>query len=326
MRAMITRRALWLGMAAVAGCPLSTTSAQTYPARTVRLIVPFTPGVVTDNIARILAHELSDRLGQPFVVESRPGAGGNIGTAAAARAPADGYTLLVIGSSFMINPSLYARAPYDPVKDFLPVAAVATTPVVLVVNPSLRVNNVRELIALLKSHPGKYSYASPGVGNPHHLAGERFKLAFGLDLVHVPFAGGPPSIASTIAGDTPIAFATATTTAGYIADGSLRALAVLSRQRISALPDVPTMAESGVPGQEAENITGIVAPAHTNEAIVDLLQREIAAIIRSSDVKARFAALGVEPAGSTPQEFGAQIRTEIARWRDVIRQAGISIK
>jgi tripartite-type tricarboxylate transporter receptor subunit TctC len=326
MLAMITRRASWLVTAVVAGCLPWTASAQTYPARTVRLIVPFTPGGVTDNIARILAQKLSDRLGQPFVVESRPGAGGNIGTAATARAPADGYTLLVIGSSFMINPSLYAQVLYDPVKDFLPVAAVATTPVVLVVNPSLRVNNVSELIALLKSHPGKYSYASPGVGNPHHLAGERFKLAFGLDLVHVPFAGGPPSIASTIAGHTPIAFGTVTTTAGYIADGSLRALAVLSRRRISALPDVPTMAESGVPGQEAENMTGIVAPAHTNEAIVDLLQREIAAIIRSPDVKTRLAALGVESAGSTPQEFGAQIRTEIARWRDVIRQAGISIK
>jgi tripartite-type tricarboxylate transporter receptor subunit TctC len=300
--------------------------AESYPARPVRLIVPFTPGGSTDVIARLVAQKLSERLSGHFLVENHPGAGGNIGMGAAAKASPDGHTMLVISSSFVVNPSLYAKAPYDPIKDFAPVTLVATSPIVLVVNPSFPANNLKELIDAVKTSPGKYSYASPGTGNTLHLAGERFRLSLGLDLAHVPFSGGAPSITSTIAGHTPIALATVATAAAHIREGTLRALAVMSGKRSSALPNVPTMAEAGVPDQEADNITGILVRAGTPKDLVDLLHREIIGIIALPDVKERLAALGLDPAGNTPEDFAAQIKAEISRWHRVIRDANIKIE
>jgi tripartite-type tricarboxylate transporter receptor subunit TctC len=300
--------------------------AENYPARRVRLIVPFTPGGSTDVIARLVAQKLSERLSGHFLVENHPGAGGNIGMGAAAKASPDGHTMLVISSSFVVNPSLYAKAPYDPIKDFAPVTLVATSPIVLVVNPSFPANNLKEFIDAVKTNPGKYSYASPGTGNTLHLAGERFRLSLGLDLAHVPFSGGAPSITSTIAGHTPIALATVATAAAHIREGTLRALAVMSGKRSSALPNVPTMAEAGVPDQEADNITGILVRAGTPKDLVDLLHREIVGIITLPDVKERLAALGLDPAGNAPEDFAAQIKAEIARWHRVIRDANIKIE
>jgi tripartite-type tricarboxylate transporter receptor subunit TctC len=300
--------------------------ADSYPARPVRLIVPFTPGGSTDVIARLVAQKLSERLSGHFLVENHPGAGGNIGMGAAAKASPDGHTMLVISSSFVVNPSLYANAPYDPIKDFAPVTLVATSPIVLVVNPSFPANNLKELIDAVKTNPGKYSYASPGTGNTLHLAGERFRLSLGLDLAHVPFGGGAPSITSTIAGHTPIALATVATAAAHIREGTLRALAVMSGKRSSALRDVPTMAEAGVLDQEADNITGILVRAGTPKDLVDLLHREIVGIIALPDVKERLAALGLDPVGNTPEDFAAQIKAEIARWHRVIRDANIKIE
>jgi len=312
-----------VGAAAAAPAVPLVAWAHGYPARLVRLIVPFAPGGSTDVIARLTAQKLSDRLGGQFLVENHAGAGGNIGMGLAAKAPPDGHTILVISSSFAVNPSLYAQVPYDPIKDFAPVTLVATSPIVLVVNPSFPANNVKELIDVVKVNPGKYSYASPGIGNTLHLAGERFRLSLELDLVHVPFSGGAPSMASTIAGHTPIALATVVTATPHVRQGALRALAVMSSKRSSALPSVPTMTEAGVLDQEADNITGTLVRAGTPKDVVNLLHREIVGIIALPEVKERLVALGFDPVGNTPDDFAVQIKTEIARWHRVIRDANI---
>jgi tripartite-type tricarboxylate transporter receptor subunit TctC len=300
--------------------------ARDYPVRSVRLIVPFAPGGSTDVIARLLAQKLMERLGGQFLVENQPGAGGNVGMGAVAKAPADGHTMLVVSSSFVVNPSLYAKVPYDPINDFAPITLAATSPILLVVNPSFPATNVKQLIDVVKTSPRKYSYASPGTGNTLHLAGERFRLSLGLDLVHVPFSGGAPSMTSTIAGHTPIAFATVVTAEPHIKEGTLRALAVMSGKRSSALPNVPTMAEAGVLDQEANNITGILIRAGSPKDIVDLLHREIIGIIALPDVKERLATLGFDVVGNTPDDFASQIRTETDRWHRVIRDANIKIQ
>jgi tripartite-type tricarboxylate transporter receptor subunit TctC len=294
-----------------------------YPNRPVKVIVPFAPGGPSDAIARLLAQKFSDILGQQFYIENHAGGGGNLGTALAARAPADGYTILVASSSFMINPGLYARVPYDPYNDFDPVTEIADTPNVLVVHPSLPVQTVTELVALVRTSPGKLSYANPGTGTPSHLSGEMFKLALKLDMVAVPFPGGGPMIQSVVGGHTPIAFSSMPPAAPQIKEGRIRALAVTSAKRSIAVPDVPTMAEAGVPDQEGGTPQGILVPKGTPKEVGDLLYRETVRVIALPDIRQKLAAIGFEPIGSTSAEFGARIRTEIPKWAKVIREASI---
>ncbi len=301
--------------------------AQTYPTQPVRMIVPYAAGGPTDVIARVVAQKLSETLGQQFYVENLPGAGGNTGIGKAARMPADGHTLVVVSTGFIVNPSLYAKGvPYDPVKDFAPVTLVAASPNVLTVNPDVPARTVQELIALVKANPGKYSFAQPATGSTPHLNGELMKLAFGLDLAMVPFNGAAPAITSTIGGHTPIAFTALPPAMSNIKDGKLRALAVLSVKRVPALPDVPTAAEAGIAGHEGDTLTGMVVPAATPKAIIGFLNAEIKKLIALPDVKDKLEALGFNPVANTPEEFGERIRTEFARWAKVIRDANIKIE
>jgi tripartite-type tricarboxylate transporter receptor subunit TctC len=317
---MITRVAtLLIALFAAVPAPAQTG----YPARPVRVVVPFAPGGPSDVIARLLAQKFSESLGQQFYVENHAGGGGNLGTALAARTAPDGYTMLVASSSFMINPGLYAKIPYDPYTDFDPVTEIATTPNVLVVHPSVAVKSVRELVELIRANPGKYSYANPGTGTPSHLSGEMFKLALKLDMVAVPFQGGGPMIQSVIGGHTPIAFSSMPPAAPQIREGRLRALAVTSGRRSIAVPDVPTMAEAGVADQEGDTPQGILLPRGAPREAIDLLYRETVRVIALSDIKQKLAAIGFEPIGSTPAEFDARIRTEVPKWAKLIRDANI---
>jgi tripartite-type tricarboxylate transporter receptor subunit TctC len=300
--------------------------AQTYPSKPVRVIVGFAPGGPTDVIARIVSQKLSDSLHQQFIVENLGGAGGNTASAQVAKAAADGYTLMVMSTGFMVNMSLYARVPYDAIKDFNPVTLIAYSPNVVVVNPSVPAKTLPELRDLIKNNPGKYSYAGPGVGSTPHLSGELFRLAFQLDLQHVPFTGAGPAIQSTMGGHTPIAFTALPPALGAIKDGKLRALGVAAAQRVAALPDLPTFAEQGITGQEADTLTGMVTPAGTPKEIVNLLQKEIAKIVAEPDVKEKLAKLGFIPVANTPEEFGARIKSEIEKWGKVVRDAKLRIE
>jgi tripartite-type tricarboxylate transporter receptor subunit TctC len=300
--------------------------AQVYPSRPVRVIVPVAAGGANDTTARLFAQKLSDSLGQQFYVENLAGAGGNLGIAAAARAPADGYTLLAGGGNFVINPSLYAKIPYDPHKDFAAVSLMCSSPHVLAVHPSVAASTVKGFVALAKASPGHYSYASAGRGTPAHLAGELFKLAFELDMTHVPFSGGGPAITATLGGHTSSIVSALPTGAPYAKAGNVRALAMMSAKRSSLLPDVPTMAEATGTELEADIVTGLVAPAGTPREIIDLLHRAIAKIIAPPEFRERLLALGFDPVASTPEHFAEWIRAEIAKWRKVIRDGNISVQ
>jgi tripartite-type tricarboxylate transporter receptor subunit TctC len=297
--------------------------AQTYPARPVRVIVPFSPGGPTDIFARIVAGNLSRSLGQQFYVENQPGAGGNLGMGAGARAASDGYTVLIVSTSYVVNPSLYAKIPYDPFKDFAPVTLAAATPNVLLVHPSIPASSVKELIAFLKANNGKYSYAHSGIGTTSHLSGEMFKHSQDLDLVSVPFGGAAPAVQSTLAGHTPIAFTVLTPAVPQVKEGKLRALAVTTPKRTPALPDVPTMAEAGLPGQESDTISGVLVPAHTPPPIIELLHREIGKAMIEPEAAQKLASLGFDTIDTTPEEFSSRIQTEIPKWARVIQAAGI---
>ena len=262
-------------------------SAQGYPSKPVRVVVGFPAGGPTDAIARIVAQKLTDDLGQQFFVENIGGAGGNTAAGQVARVTPDGYTIMAISTGFVVNPSLYAKVPYDPVKDFAPVTLVAVSPNVVVVNPQVPAKTLPELVQLIRDNPGKYSFAGPGVGSTPHLGGELFRLAFQLDLVHVPFTGAGPAIQATVGGHTPIAFTALPPALSAVQSGQLRALGVASSERAAGMPDVPTFAEQGVKDQDADTLTGIVAPAGTPKEIVDLLYREIAKIVARPDVKER---------------------------------------
>ncbi len=300
--------------------------AQGYPNKSVRVVVGFAAGGPTDVIARIVSQKLSDTLGHQFYVENVGGAGGNTAAGQVARAAADGYTIMVVSTGFVVNPSLYARVPYDPVKDFAPVTLVAASPNVVVVHPSVPAKTVPELVQLIKTNPGKYSFAGPGVGSTPHLSGELFKLHFNLDLVHVPFTGAGPAIASTIGNHTPVAFTALPPAIAAVRDGKLRALGIAASERVAALPDVPTFAEQGLKDQEADTLTGIVVPAGTPKEIVDMLQREIARIVAQPDVKERLSVLGFRPIANSPDEFGARIKLEIEKWGKVVRDAKLRIQ
>ncbi len=297
--------------------------AQSYPTHPIKMLVPFAAGGPTDVIARLVAQKVSEAWGQQVVIENIPGGGGNIAAGMAAHAPTDGYTILAISTSFVVNPSMYDKVPYDPIKDFAPISLVAASPNVLFVNPQVPAKNVKELIALVKANPGKYSYAQPATGSTPHLAGELFKLKFNLDLVTVPFNGASLAVNSTIGGHTPVAFTALPPAMTNIREGRLRGLALLATKRSAAIPDVPTMAEQGIADFESDTLTGVVAPAGTPQAIVDRWHAEIVKMAGQPDMKKRLAELGFDPVANTPLEFGARIKTEIAKWGQVVRDAHI---
>jgi len=312
--------AAWLLSCAMAS------SAENYPTRPVRIVVGFPAGGPTDAIARIVAQKLTDNLGQQFFVENVGGAGGNTAAGQVARVTPDGYTIMAISTGFVVNPSLYAKVPYDPIKDFAPVTLVAASPNIVVVNPQVPAKTLPELVQLIRDNPGKYSFAGPGVGSTPHLGGELFRLAFKLDLVHVPFTGAGPAVQATVGGHTPIAFTALPSSLSAVQAGQLRALGVASAERAAGLPDVPTYAEQGVKDQDADTLTGIVAPAGTPKEIVDLLYREIAKIVAQPDVKERLTVLGFNPVANTPEQYGARIRLEIDKWGKVVRDAKLRIE
>jgi tripartite-type tricarboxylate transporter receptor subunit TctC len=310
-----------------AACLLSgVAAAENYPTRPVRVVVGFPPGGPTDAIARIVAQKLTDNLGQQFFVENIGGAGGNTAAGQVARVTPDGYTIMAISTGFVVNPSLYAKVPYDPIKDFAPVTLVAASPNIVVVNPQVPAKTLPELIQLIKDNPGKYSFAGPGVGSTPHLGGELFRLAFKLDLVHVPFTGAGPAVQATVGGHTPIAFTALPSSIAAVQAGQLRALGVASTERAASLPDVPTYAEQGIKDQEADTLTGIVAPAGTPKEIVDLLYREIAKIVAQPEVRERLTVLGFNPVANTPEQYGERIKVEIDKWGKVVRDAKLRIE
>ena len=297
--------------------------AQTYPTHTVRLVVPFAAGGPTDVIARVVAQKLSETFGQQVVVENVPGAGGNTGVALAAKAAPDGYTMLVVSTGFIVNPSMYAKVPYDPIKDFEPVTLVAASPNVISANLQVPAKSLKDLVELIKANPGKYSFAQPATGSTPHLAGELFKLKYNLDLTTVPFTGAALAINSTLGGHTPIAFTALPPAMTNVREGKLRGIALLATKRSLALPDVPTSSESGVPDLESDTLTGIVAPAGTPKAIVDRWRNEIAKAVQEPEVKQRLETLGFAPVADTPAQFGERLKAEMAKWAKVVRDAKI---
>jgi len=301
----------------------TTAAAETYPAHPVRLIVPFAAAGPTDVIARIVAQKLTDTWGQQVYTENMPGAGGNTGIAMVARARPDGYTILVVSTGFIVNPSMYAKLPYDPIKDFAPITLVAASPNVVSVNPSVPAKTLPELIELIRPNPGKYSFAQPATGSTPHLAGELFKQKYGLDLVTVPFNGAGLAVNSTIGGHTPIAFTALPPAMSNIKEGKLRAIAVLSTRRSASLPDVPTNIEQGIPDLESDTLTGIVARAGTPNDIIERWQNEISRMAAAPDVRERLEALGFAPVANTPAEFGERLKAEMAKWGKVVRDANI---
>ena len=296
--------------------------AKDYPGKPVRVIVPFPPGAINDTVGRMIATQLSARLGKQFVVDNRSGAGGVIGSEIAANAPKDGYTLLIVSLVNAVNPWLY-KLPYDPIKSFEPIAVIASAPNVLVVNPELPVKSVGALVALAKEKPGQLQYASGGVGSFQHLGGELFKLMAGVDLLHVALKGGGPALIDVLGGHTKIIFATTITALPHIRSGKLRALGLGARERSPVLAELPTIAEAGVPGYETANWIGIVAPAGTPAAIVAKLHQEILAIQDQPEVKNQFAAEGMDVLRMSSADFGAFFASEMGKWERVVKEGGI---
>jgi tripartite-type tricarboxylate transporter receptor subunit TctC len=273
-----------------------------------------------------VAQRLTDSLGQQFYVENVGGAGGNTASGQVARVTPDGYTIMAISTGFLVNPSLYAKVPYDAIKDFTAVTLVASSPNVVVVNPQVAAKTLPELVQLIRDNPGKYSYAGPGVGSTPHLGGELFRLTYKLDLIHVPFTGAAPAVQATIGGHTPIAFTALPSSMAAIQAGQVRAIGIAATERSEQVPDVPTFAEQGIKDQEADTLTGIVAPAGTPKEIVELLAREIAKAVARPDVKERLATLGFKPVANTPAEFAARIKLEMEKWGKVVHDANLRIE
>jgi len=294
-----------------------------YPSRPIRLIVPTAPGGGTDFTARSIAQKLSEALGQTVIVDNRPGAAGNIGVDIAAKSSPDGYTLVMPITSFPINPHLYPKLPFDTVKDFAPVVLASVAPLFLVVNPSVPAKSVSELIALAKAKPGQLNYANSGSGTTAHLAGELFKKMAGVDLVSIPYKGGGPAVLDLIGGRVQVYFSTIPAALTQVQAGKLRGLAVTTTKRVNLMPDVPTVAESGLPGFEVNGWFGIFAPAGTARASIVRLNKEINAVLRTPDIQQRFAGQGLIPGGGTPEELGKFLRAELAKWGALIREAGI---
>ncbi len=298
-------------------------SAQNYPDRPVRMVVPYAPGGPTDIITRLIAQKLSERLSTQFFVENIGGGGGNIAMGRVAKMPADGYTLLMVNPSYVVNPTLHADVPYRFEKDFDPVSLAVLTTLVIAVHPSVQAQTLDDLVTTIKANPGKFSYASPGTGTPGHLVGETFRLSLGLDLVHVPFNSAGLAVGSAVGGHTQICFASPSPAAQQVIEGRLRGLAVTSKERSRALPDVPTTAEAGYPAIAGDNWQGIVVPAGTPRDVITFLHRELVALMKLPDVKGRLAVLGFEPVAGTPEEFGRHARAEFDKWAKVIKDSNI---
>ena len=297
-------------------------SQDTYPSRPIRIIVPFAPGGGLDITTRLIGQKLTESWGQNIVVDSRPGAATIVGTQIASKAAPDGYTLLMITTTFAINPGLYAKLPYDPLRDFTPVTQLNTQPNVIVVAPSFAGKSVKDLIAMAKSKPGELTFASPGAGSAPHLSAEMFQRAAGINMVHVPYKGIPPAVTDVLGGRVAMLFTTTISAAPHVKAGKLRALALTSAKRQSSMADVPTIGET-LPGYRAEAFQGMVVPAGTPQAIVNKLAAEVVRIVQLPEVVQRFELDGAEAVGSTPKEFAAFLKTEMGKWSRVIKEAGI---
>ena len=308
-------------LAAAAGAAIAAESA--YPSRPVRMIVPFAPAGPTDVIARIVAQKLTEAWSQQVVVDNRAGAGGNIGMGLAAGSAPDGYTILVVSSSFVVNPTLYAKIPYDPYKSFIPVTNAAASPNVFTVHPSVPAKSMQDVVSLAKSNPKKYNVATPGVGTTPDLGAELLKMTTQADIVRVPYGGAGPAVAAVVGNQVQIGCTALPPTTPHIQAGRLRALAVTGVKRSSTLPDVVTMAEAGFKGQEADTLQGVLLPAGTSKAIVAKVHGDILRVLAQADVKERVGNLGFDIIASSPDQFAAQIRTEIEKWGKVVRAAGL---
>src|SRR5262245_8457913 len=308
---------------ALALAPLLAWGQDAWPAKPIRFILPFPPGGGTDILGRLIAERLAAALGQPVVLENRGGAGGNVGTEAAARSAPDGYTIVLVAPSLAISPTLYTKLNYDPVKDLAPVSLVATVPNVVITQPSLNAATLQEFAALARAKPGGYNFGSGGSGTSNHLAGELFNIVAGVKLVHIPYKGVNLAMQDVLGGNIHFVVIGIPAAAPHIRAGKLRALAVLTPKRSDALPDVPTAGESGLPQFEVTTWYGVLAPAGTSRTIVDRLNRELVKIMHSAELKAPLAASGTDPVTSTPEEFAAYIKQEIAKWGDVVRKANL---
>lgn len=299
-------------------------SAATYPAKPIRMIVPFAAGGGLEITTRLIGQKLTEKWGQNIVVDTRPGAATIVGTEIASKAPADGYTLLMITTTFAINPSLYKKLPYDPARDFIPVTQLNAQPNIIVINPSSSVNSVKDLIALAKSRPGALTFATPGAGSAPHLSAEMFKRMAGVDMIHVPYKGIPPAVTDVIGGRVTMLFTTTISAAPHVNSGKLRALALTSAKRLPSMPNVPTVGET-IAGYQAEAFQGVIAPAGVPRAIIDRLGTELATIVKSRDIVERFALDGAVAVGSSPREFSAFLRSETLKWNKVITESGIKL-
>jgi tripartite-type tricarboxylate transporter receptor subunit TctC len=298
-------------------------AAQNYPAKPIRLIVPQSAGGSTDLVARPLAQRLGEALGQTVIVDNRPGAGSTIGTDLVAKSAPDGHTLLAVAASFSMSPSLYQNLPFDPVRDFAPISLLSSLPNILVVHPSLPVKSVKELVALAKARPGQLNFGSSGMATGTHMSMELLKHMTGISMVHVPYKGGAPSITALLSGEVQVTLATISTALPHVKAGKLRALAVSTARRSAAAPEVPTIAESGVPGYDYASWIGLLAPAKTPQPIIARLNAEAVKALQTPEMKAILAVEGSEPVGNSPAEFAAIMQTEVARWMKVVKAAGI---
>jgi len=297
-----------------------------YPEKTIRIVVPYPPGGFNDTLGRIVAQKLGEAWGQPAVVENRPGGGTLIGTDSVAKAAPDGYTLLVVAFPFAVNPSLYAKLPYDTVKDFAPLLLAGQTPNLLVVNPEVPIHSVKELIAAAKAKPGSLSYGSTGSGSSNHLSMELFRTMTGVELVHVPYKGSAPMVTDLLGGHVQVAFDNTPNVLPQVKAGKLRALAITSASRSEMVPDVPTVAEAGVPGYEVGVWFGIVAPAGTPPAVLAKLNAELNRMLAMPDVKQKFADQGVEPVGGPPERFAEHLKVQIEKWTKVVKESGAKVE
>ena len=301
--------------------------AQNYPAKSVRMVVPFAAGAGSNDImARLIAQKLTDALGQQFVFDNRPGASGIIGMEIVAKAPPDGYTVLMMSLTFSVNPSLFSKLPYDTVKDFVPVTMVASAPLMLVVHPSIPVKSVQEFIAYAKANPGKLNFGSGGPGTTPHLAGEMIKTMAGVQMTHIPYKGGAPALTDLVGGQIQFMLENIPGTLPFAKSGKLRALAVTDLKRSPLLPELPTLDESGLKGFQIVGWNGLFVPAGTPQAIVNKLQGEVAKALMLADVKERLSVMGADGVGDTPQHFAAFIKAEIPKWAKVVKDAGLKIE